>query len=226
MVLAAGAGLVAGVAACGPSSSPRHAAIPAASAAGATTAPAAPSTSDSNAPAPPVSRSDGAGSGQTPHPRPQGAASGQPKQNPAAAPNPATCSGSVLQAQLRTAPADGSRRTGSVGLRNTAQTACTLSGFPDLQLLGTGNDPISTLGVRTAGTPGAVVVGPGRTAWAGLTWITTPAFDEPSSGPCEPAAVQLAVFAPNDRTQLSIAYAGGPVCDHGRITIAPLTTVD
>lgn len=139
----------------------------------------------------------------------------------------ARCAGSALQASFRIDPAGKTaQRGGAVGLRNTSTTACTVSGFPGLQLLGRGDDPISTFNVRDAKAPRAILLAPGQTAWAALTWTVSPAADEPRSDPCQPSAVRLGVNPPDDRTQLYVPYAAGPVCDHGRILIAPLTTVD
>jgi hypothetical protein len=139
---------------------------------------------------------------------------------PARAGDAPACAGSVLQAQLKVDGTVG-KATGAIGLRNQSAAACTVTGFPDLQLLGRGDDPISTRAAPTAGSPAAVRLEPGATAWSPVTWSTVASADEAS--PCEPAAERLAVFAPGDKTQLNVAYSAGPVCDHGLIQVGPFS---
>ena len=127
----------------------------------------------------------------------------------------ARCSGKELAADLQPPAAAGDRRSAALSLRNTGSKPCSLSGFPDLQLLGHADDPISTLVVHT-GPAGSVRLAPGATAWAALIWTTKAAADEPAGG-CEPAAGRLAVFAPSDENQLDVTYSAGPICEHGRV---------
>ena len=127
----------------------------------------------------------------------------------------ARCSGRGLTAGLEIGNLSGSTQSAALSVRNTTAQPCTLSGFPDLQLLGHGEDPISTLVVHT-GSAGTLQLSPGATAWAPLTWSTAPATDEPAGG-CEPSASRLAVFAPGDSTQINLDYSAGPICGHGRI---------
>jgi hypothetical protein len=144
-----------------------------------------------------------------------------------AAPAAGGCAGRQLAADFRLGnPGNGGQaRSGAVGLRNVSGAGCTLVGYPGLQLVGRGNDPISTYTVHGGGPGRVLVLAPGRTAWAVLSWTTAPASDEPSSEPCQPAAAQLAVNPPNDQTQLYAAFGGGSVCDHGRMTINPFAGV-
>jgi hypothetical protein len=135
------------------------------------------------------------------------------------------CSGSALQALFQANAANGSQRSGAVGLRNQSASVCTVSGYPDLQLLGRGDDPISTSVVKDAKSPAVVRLAPGQTAWAAMAWRTAAVADEPQSGPCQPAAGRLAVFLPGQTTQLSTSFDAGSVCDHGRITVSPLGAV-
>ena len=162
-------------------------------------------------------------SGQSPGPGPAPAttSSSPAVAGPAGAAVP-SCPASALEARFRVTGGDSTRRSGAVGFHNQGKTACTLSGFPDLQLLGRSDDPISTSVVRDGARPGVIRLAPGQTAWAAVTWTAVAAADEPRSGPCQPAAVRLAVFPPAQLTQLSIDYTAGVVCDHGRFVVSPL----
>jgi hypothetical protein len=130
----------------------------------------------------------------------------------------ALCSGHAVVAQLRPGAGSGDRRSATIGLTNASAVSCTLSGFPELQLVAAGNDPVSTLTVRK-GQPSTVRLKPGATAWSALSWTTRAAADEPASGRCQPAADRLAVFAPQDHVEMDVTYSGGPVCQHGRIEV-------
>jgi hypothetical protein len=130
----------------------------------------------------------------------------------------------MLQSQLRLgAPESAGRRSAAVGVHNGSTSACGLDGYPDLQLLGQGTDPISTLVVPT-GSHSLVRLEPGATAWSALDWSTRAGAGEPQAGPCQPAAARLAVFAPHDRTELDVAFSAGPVCRFGRIEAGAFAT--
>lgn len=147
-----------------------------------------------------------------------GAAAGASPKNPGQQ-RLASCSGHMVQAQLQLAASSSAgRRAGAVGLRNTSTRPCGIDGHPDLQLLGRDADPISTV-VVAARSHSPIRLAPGATAWATLTWSTLAGADEPRTGTCEPAASRLAVFAPQDQTQLDVVFSGGPVCQHGRIEV-------
>jgi hypothetical protein len=191
----------------------RHAPVTPAAAAPSGAAPLASGQSSGPGPAPATTSSSSATAG------PNGAPAG-----PAGAAVP-SCPASALEARFRVTGGDSTRRSGSVGFHNQGKTACTLSGFPDLQLLGRGDDPISTSVVRDGARPGVIRLAPGQTAWAAVTWTAVAAADEPRSGPCQPAAVRLAVFPPAQLTQLSTDYTAGVVCDHGRFVVSPLADV-
>jgi hypothetical protein len=176
-----------------------------------------PTTPPSAVPSNPAS-SGGSAPGGPPVP------TGTPKTNPPVAGNAiGRCPGNTLRAEFHVTGTESGRRSGMVGLRNVASTACTLAGYPGLQLVGTGVSPIST-DTAPDGKPGrAVRLDPGQAAWTTLTWTTVAAADEPRSGPCEPEAPRLAVNPPDDSTQLFAEFAAGPVCDHGRLAMSPLS---
>lgn len=141
----------------------------------------------------------------------------------AAAPNvspqsPVPCTGRELEAQLRVAAATGGERTAALGLRNKTGAPCTIDGYPDLQLLAAGTDPISTSPVHV-GSKSRITVAPGATVWSALRWSVVAASGEPGTGACEPTASQLAVFAPDDIVELDIPFSAGPICQHGRIEV-------
>lgn len=209
-VLALAVGLAAITAGCGKShhdetAGPPAAPLPADAAAG-PPSPAAPAAATASAaadgPAPAIG-------GDMTKPSARSAAKAAP---PAAS---ARCSGTDLTAGLRIGALAAGRRAAALTVRNRTSRPCTLGGFPALQLLGRGDDPISTLVVHEGSAP-ALRLSPGATAWAPLTWGTSPVADEPTGG-CEPAASRLAVFAPDDEKQINLDYSAGPVCDHGRV---------
>jgi hypothetical protein len=149
---------------------------------------------------------------------------GAPTTNPPVAVNATgRCTGNALRAEFRVTGTESGRRSGMVGLRNVASTACTLAGYPGLQLVGRGVSPISTDTAPDGKPVRTVRLDPGQAAWTTLTWTTVATADEPRSGPCEPEAPRLAVNPPDDTTQLFAEFAAGPVCDHGRMTMSALT---
>ena len=54
-----------------------------------------------------------------------------------------------------------------------------------------------------------------------LHWTVVQAADETAT-PCEPVAASVRVTPPDETTQLVLAWAYGPVCQHGRIDAGPL----
>jgi hypothetical protein len=149
-----------------------------------------------------------------------GAAAGAPPGAAGAAP---PCPGTALTAQFEANSGKAGQRSGRVGLRNGSGAVCSVIGFPEVQLVGRGDDPISTYTVHD-GAARLVLLAPGQTSWATLTWSTQAAADEPATGPCQPSAERLAVFAPHQQTQLNVPFAAGPVCVHGQFMVGPLTT--
>ena len=127
----------------------------------------------------------------------------------------ARCSGHDVRADLLIGKRAGGRQDAALTVRSTAAAPCDLTGFPDLQLLGHGDDPISTMVVR-AGSPAPLRLAAGGTAWSSLSWTTTPAADEPA-GRCQPTADRLAVFVPADHTEVDVDFSAGAVCAHGRV---------
>jgi hypothetical protein len=131
------------------------------------------------------------------------------------------CTGRELQAQLKIAAASDGRRTAALGLRNKSSSPCTVDGYPDLQLLASGADPISTSPVHI-GAKTRVSVAPGATAWSALSWSVVAGSGDPSTGACGPTVSKVAVFAPDDTVELDVPFSAGSVCQHGRIEVGPL----
>jgi len=127
----------------------------------------------------------------------------------------ARCTGRDVTAELRIGKLAGGRQSAALTVRNTAAAPCELTGFPELQLLGHGYDPISTMVVHE-GSSVPLRLASGATAWSSLSWATTPAADEHTGG-CQPAASRLAVFVPSDQTEVDVDYSAGPICAHGRV---------
>ena len=125
------------------------------------------------------------------------------------------CTGGQLRAELKVAGRAGDGPVmAAVGLRNKSGNPCTMDGFPGLQLLAAGADPISTSPVET-GSKARITVAAGATAWARLSW-------KAGDAACGPRPAQLAIFAPDDTVEMDVAFTTGPVCDGGQISVGAL----
>jgi Protein of unknown function (DUF4232) len=116
------------------------------------------------------------------------------------------------------------QRYAFLGLTNTGSSACTVYGYPGLQLVGPSGAALPTTAQRdTAQSPALLTVQPGQTVWATLHWTVVPADDE-ASGMCAPNPTGLRVIPPDETTQLSMAFDYGPVCQHGTINVGSFRT--
>ena len=104
---------------------------------------------------------------------------------------------------------------GSLGITymftNTSATACTLRGFPGLQLLNASGQPLKTTTIRSSETPSTITLQPRRHAWFDIEFPTQTGFD---SLQC-PTSAALAVIPPNDTTALVIRGSGGQIGAYG-----------
>jgi hypothetical protein len=109
------------------------------------------------------------------------------------------------------------------GFRNTAAAACPLSGYPGIQLVGSGGALIPTTTVRggtesfTDFAPSTVAVGPGATAYFNLAYSDVTTGTETSC----PTATGLQAIPPNSTTSLSVS-GQFQVCNNGTVTVSPV----
>jgi len=157
---------------------------------------------------------------------PTSAAVGAPPTTPATgAPVPAgnSCAAAGFTVTATAAGGGMGQRYGYLSLRSTATKHCTVSGYPQVQLLNASGAPVPTISTPAQVAAGPVDVAPGQTIWSTLAWTVVPAEDE-TAEPCEPPATQLAVTLPGDPAQVRVPFAPDAVCQHGRITVGPLST--
>ncbi|TDE27333.1 DUF4232 domain-containing protein [Actinomadura sp. 6K520] len=104
-------------------------------------------------------------------------------------------------------------------LTNISGTSCTVRGWSDLQLVNAAG--LVSTNVMRHGTPRTVTLPSGGHAYERLYWTSELAADE--SVPCQPAANALKVVPPDETRQLEAPWWYGPVCQHGDISLTPLT---
>lgn len=133
------------------------------------------------------------------------------------------CATQQLSASLGMVGAGAGNRQVQVILTNHGSAACSMIGYVGMQLLGAGSQPVPTNVVRDGpGTPGMVVVAPGRQASGSLHWGAIAGSGESQTGPCEATPQQVEVTPPNQVQPRTIGWSFGPVCEQGRIDAGPL----
>lgn len=135
---------------------------------------------------------------------------------------PGRCGTGMLAARLRMAgPAAGSRYAVLV-LTNQSVVSCRVHGYAGMLLLAASGAALPTNVIRLRpGPPAVVPLRPGQSAWAMVHWSVVPDSGEPQHGPCQPTPGRAWVTPPDERTQLTVAWDFGPVCQHGTIRLDP-----
>jgi Domain of unknown function (DUF4232) len=132
------------------------------------------------------------------------------------------CQASQLQPSFTPVSAGAGQRYSQLVFTNTG-SACQTSGYPGLQLLGPGNQPIPTTVARSTLSPVVTVTVPnGGRASSQLHWAGIPLADEAQTGPCEPVASQVAVTPPDATQPTVVAWTLDSVCGHGHIDANPI----
>jgi hypothetical protein len=125
-----------------------------------------------------------------------------------------TCQPSQLTLAMDPAHSSGGA-AGSLGITyiftNTSATACTLGGFPGLQLLNASNQPLTTTTIRSSETPTTVTLQPGRNAWFDIEFPTQTGFGNLQC----PTSAALAVIPPNDVSPVVLRGPGGQIGAYG-----------
>jgi hypothetical protein len=174
------------------------------------------------APVPSVAGSGPAGSG------PAGSGSGEGGAAPSgpapAGPTGATpaCAAAALRASFQPGGGGMGVRYGAIALRNASGRTCTLSGYLGVQMVDRSGGAVPTRVTRDGGPAAVFPLATGRSAWTTVRWTVIPAADE--ANPCEPVTSSFAVTVPGDRAPVRVQLSIGPVCEHGQLTLGPLST--
>ena len=131
------------------------------------------------------------------------------------------CHTAVLSVHVEGHGEAAGQRYAFLGLTGKGSAACTVYGYPGLQLVDAAGNAMPTKVTRDAARPPTLLtVQPGQTVWATLHWTVVPANDEAATM-CAPAPTGLRVIPPDETTQLSMPFWYGPVCQHGALTVGP-----
>ncbi|QUQ69404.1 DUF4232 domain-containing protein [Kutzneria sp. CA-103260] len=133
---------------------------------------------------------------------------------PIASAQPATirCDNTTLAAALASPDAGAGQRYIQFVVTNTSQATCTLYGHGGFALVGA---PTQLTWTANPG-PSLITLTPGQQAAMTLHWTAVPADDEPGAQ-CEPVAATAISIPPDETQPLTVAWTGGPVCQHGRM---------
>ena len=150
--------------------------------------------------------------------------SGSSKSSAASTPPPShrmVCQTSHLRASFTDEQGTPGHYHAIVVLTNTGTQACTIVGYPQLQMLGPANQPLATSVAQDHfhGPSRLVVLAPSRRASPALTWV------EISSGEVCVQPQQVQITPPGNVQALLLAWPAehNVVCDHGVIQAGPIT---
>ncbi|MFL6123674.1 DUF4232 domain-containing protein [Actinophytocola sp.] len=128
------------------------------------------------------------------------------------------CTTDLLTGSVQSMGADAGNRSAILVVTNKSRQTCTLWGFGSLQLLTATKQPIPTNAERDLEpVPTLVRLKPGGEAGKLLHWTVVATGDEPTTGPCQPAAASVDVSPPDQTVPFRVDYTFGSVCDHGRL---------
>ncbi|MBY8840097.1 DUF4232 domain-containing protein [Streptomyces sp. SP2-10] len=107
-----------------------------------------------------------------------------------------------------------------VVLTNKSGRTCTLRGYPGAAFVNGSGGQLGADPRREPGSPVSVTLGPGQSAWSGLT------FSNPGvSGAKQATPAALLVTPPDERDPLRVTWAGGPVPVSGNASSVRLTVL-
>ncbi|NUP44016.1 MAG: DUF4232 domain-containing protein [Streptomyces sp.] len=107
-----------------------------------------------------------------------------------------------------------------VVLTNASSRTCTVRGYPGAAFVDASGRQLGPDPKRSSGTPSAVTLAPGKSAWAGLTFSNP---DVSGAHPATPAA--LLVTPPDERDHLTVTWKGGQVPVSGNASSVFLTVL-
>lgn len=133
-----------------------------------------------------------------------------------------SCGTNDLKALIEQGSPGAGQRYAMLVLTNDSQHSCRTYGYVGMQLLGRTGGALATNVVRDHSlTAQRIVLEPGAQAYAQLHWSVVPGTGD-SGAPCFSGPTRVEITPPNSYTHLTIRWAGGTVCEHGRIDVQPL----
>jgi Protein of unknown function (DUF4232) len=132
------------------------------------------------------------------------------------------CGTADLRAQLEQGSPGAGQRYAMLVLTNKSHHSCHTYGYVGMQLLDGQGGALATDVVRDhSQTPQRIVLAPGAQAYSQLHWSVVQGTGD-HGAPCFRAPARVEITPPDANTQLTIRWAGGGVCEHGRIDVQPL----
>lgn len=136
---------------------------------------------------------------------------------------PHRCRTALLSVRIHPGAAGTAAGEAALVLTNRSASTCGVYGYVGMQLLDARGEPVHTAVVRDrAQAPRLVVLAPGRSAWTRLRWSAPPRPGRPAALRCASVPAYVEVTPPDESAHLVTRWAGGSVCDRGRIVIEPL----
>jgi hypothetical protein len=133
------------------------------------------------------------------------------------------CSTADLSAQIEQGSPGAGQRYAMLVLTNTSHESCHTYGYVGMQLLNRQGGALATDVVRDHTLKAQrIVLAPGAQTYAQLHWSVVPGTGD-SGAPCFSAPARVEITAPDAYTHVTIRWAGGTVCEHGRIDVQPLS---
>ena len=140
-----------------------------------------------------------------------------------AATGPARCATAALSGSVVGGSGAAGTIETTVALKNTASSACTLGGYPGMQMLAASGSPLPTVVVRKGNYPftampvTTVTVGPGQSAYFNIGYSDVPVGNETTC----PTSTSVQVTPPNAFDHLVMPAALSP-CGGGSMTVSPV----
>jgi Protein of unknown function (DUF4232) len=135
---------------------------------------------------------------------------------------PACGTGDLTATIEQGSPAAGQRYAMLV-LTNDSHHTCSTYGYVGMQFLNGHGGALATNVVRDRTLKAEqVVLTPGAQAYSQLHWSVVPGTGD-SGAPCFSGPARVEITPPNSQSHLTIRWAEGTVCEHGRVDVQPLT---
>jgi hypothetical protein len=132
------------------------------------------------------------------------------------------CGTAELRAQIEPGSPGAGQRYAMLVLTNKSHHSCHTYGYVGMQLLNGQGGGLATDVVRDHSVaPQRIGLAPGAQAYSQLHWSVIPSTGD-QKAPCTSAPARIEITPPDSYTQLRIRWAGGDVCEHGRIDVQPL----
>lgn len=132
------------------------------------------------------------------------------------------CGTADLKAKIEQGSPGAGQRYAMLVLTNDSHQSCRTYGYVGMQLLNAQDGALATDVVRDHTlTPQRIVLAPGAQAFAQLHWSVIPGTGDPGA-PCSSAPARVEITPPDAYAHLTIRWAGGTVCERGRIDVQPL----